>query len=166
MALDIDSLLAALRRTFPTSHIRLLPEPAMFLRSNTGRTFHAEGMQVLSEEAAMAYASAYDSRSSSRAVWLVQDGKATPQGPSEDSETSEEPFAATVKKLLESDKDERFYISIQILTRTDADKFAAAKTGRTGSSDDPDGDSSDPSENSSSSAEDPSPSTEDVLPPP
>ena len=114
----------------------------------------------------MAYASAYDSRSSSRAVWLVQDGKATPQGPSEDSETSEEPFAATVKKLLESDKDERFYISIQILTRTDADKFAAAKTGRTGSSDDPDGDSSDPSENSSSSAEDPSPSTEDVLPPP
>ena len=164
-----------------TSVFPLQPEPAKNASPKSPDAPRARvvtGAQVFSEAISaleanpkataivMAYASAYDSRSSSRAVWLVQDGKATPQGPSEDSETSEEPFAATVKKLLESDKDERFYISIQILTRTDADKFAAAKTGRTGSTDDPDGDSSDPSENSSSSAEDPSPSTEDVLQPP
>jgi len=55
----LDSLLETLRRTFPTSLVKVLPEPAMFLRSNTGRTFHAEGMQVLSAESALAYATAY-----------------------------------------------------------------------------------------------------------
>jgi hypothetical protein len=59
MAFPIDELLATLRRTYPTSLVRQLPEPAMFLRSNTGRTYHAEGMQVLSVESALAYASAY-----------------------------------------------------------------------------------------------------------
>lgn len=55
----LEALLDTLRTTYPTSVVRLLPEPAMFLRSNTGRTFHAEGMQVLSAESALAYASAY-----------------------------------------------------------------------------------------------------------
>ena len=59
MAVDIQALLATLKRTYPTSHVRELPEPAMFLRSNTGRTFHAEGMQVLSAESALDYAKAY-----------------------------------------------------------------------------------------------------------
>jgi hypothetical protein len=39
--------------------VRVLPEPAMFLRSSTGRSYHAEGMQVLSLESAMSYAAAY-----------------------------------------------------------------------------------------------------------
>jgi len=55
----VETLLAALRQAYPTSHVRLLPEPAMFLRSSAGRTYHAEGMQVLSAESALAYASAY-----------------------------------------------------------------------------------------------------------
>jgi len=59
MAQTIDSLLATLRATYPTSLVRTLPESAMFLRSSTGRTYHAEGMQVLSVESALAYASAY-----------------------------------------------------------------------------------------------------------
>ena len=59
MAIDLEHLCATLRQRYPTSHVRLLPEPAMFLRSSTGRTYHAEGMQVLSEESALAYAKAY-----------------------------------------------------------------------------------------------------------
>ena len=59
MAINLDELMATLRRAYPTSSIRVLPEPAMFLRSNTGRTFHAEGSQVLSVEGGMAYTSAY-----------------------------------------------------------------------------------------------------------
>jgi len=59
MAINIDELLETLRRTYPTSLVRRLPEPAMFLRSDTGRTYHAEGMQVLSAESALTYASAY-----------------------------------------------------------------------------------------------------------
>jgi hypothetical protein len=54
-----ENLLKALREAFPTSYIRLLPEPAMFLRSNLGRSYHAEGMQFLSVESAMANARAY-----------------------------------------------------------------------------------------------------------
>jgi hypothetical protein len=59
MAVDIEALLATLRKTYPGSHVQLLPEPAMFLRSNTGRTFHAEGMQVLTLQSALDYAEAY-----------------------------------------------------------------------------------------------------------
>ena len=59
MAVDTKALLETLQLTYPTSHVRALPEPAMFLRSNTGRTFHAEGMQVLSTESALEYAQAY-----------------------------------------------------------------------------------------------------------
>ena len=59
METNLEALLTALRETYPTSHVRVLPEPAMFLRSNTGRTYHAEGMQVLTVESALAYASAY-----------------------------------------------------------------------------------------------------------
>ena len=142
----------------------------------------------------IAYASAFDSRSSSTSVWLVKDGKATLLGPGADpedasGEASGEPFAATVNKLLESDKGERFYISIQILTRADADKFAADKTAKSNGSDGSDGsdgvsrpgfpgmddsdgdssgdsDSSESPKNSSSTAEDPSPPTEEELPPP
>ncbi len=142
----------------------------------------------------IAYASAFDSRSSSTSVWLVKDGKATLLGPGVDpedasGEVSGEPFAATVNKLLESEKGERFYISIQILTRADADKFAADKTAKSNGSDGSDGsdgvsrpglpgmddsdgdssgdsDSSESPKNSSSTAEDPSPPTEEELPPP
>jgi len=59
MPFDLEKLMEALRQTYPTSHVRVLPEPAMFLRSSTGRSYHAEGMQVLSLESAMAYAAAY-----------------------------------------------------------------------------------------------------------
>ena len=59
MANDLETLLATLRRSYPTSSIRTLPEPAMFLRSSTGRTLHAEGSQVLSLDGAMAYTAAY-----------------------------------------------------------------------------------------------------------
>jgi hypothetical protein len=59
MDFNQQKLLESLRAAYPTSHVRLLPEPAMFLRSNTGRTYHAEGMQILAPESAMAYAAAY-----------------------------------------------------------------------------------------------------------
>ncbi|NTW86248.1 MAG: hypothetical protein HGB30_08815 [Holophagaceae bacterium] len=59
MSIPVDSLLAALRKAYPTSHVRLLAEPAMFLRSNLGRSYTAEGMQIVSEAAALDYATAY-----------------------------------------------------------------------------------------------------------
>ena len=59
MTSNVEALMEALQQAFPTSHVRLLPEPAMFLRSNTGRSYHAEGMQFLSVESAMAHARAY-----------------------------------------------------------------------------------------------------------
>ena len=59
MPFDLEKLMDTLRQTYPTSHVRVLPEPAMFLRSSTGRSYHAEGMQVLSLESAMSYAAAY-----------------------------------------------------------------------------------------------------------
>jgi hypothetical protein len=59
MTLDIEALADQLRRDHPTSHVRLLPEPAMFLRSNTGRSYHAEGMPFSSNASALSYASAY-----------------------------------------------------------------------------------------------------------
>ncbi|MDR3682510.1 MAG: hypothetical protein P4L11_02180 [Geothrix sp.] len=59
MTPNVDALMEALRGAFPTSHVRLLPEPAMFLRSNLGRTYHAEGMQFLTVESALAHARAY-----------------------------------------------------------------------------------------------------------
>jgi hypothetical protein len=59
MTFPIDNLVAALRRAYPTSHVRLLPEPAMFLRSNLGRSYTAEGMQVVSLEGALDYTKAY-----------------------------------------------------------------------------------------------------------
>ena len=59
MNFNPEQLVQTLRATYPTSHVRVLPEPAMFLRSSTGRTYHAEGMQVLTAESALAYASAY-----------------------------------------------------------------------------------------------------------
>ena len=46
MAPNIDKLMTTLRRAYPTSHVRLLPEPAMFLRSNTGRTYPRRGHAV------------------------------------------------------------------------------------------------------------------------
>ncbi len=59
MTSNVEALMEALQQAFPTSHVRLLPEPAMFLRSNLGRSYHAEGMQFLSLESAMAHARAY-----------------------------------------------------------------------------------------------------------
>jgi hypothetical protein len=59
MQFNLEKLIETLRQTYPTSHVRVLPEPAMFLRSNTGRTYHAEGMQVLSIGSALSYAAAY-----------------------------------------------------------------------------------------------------------
>jgi hypothetical protein len=59
MSLSIDALIQALRQAYPTSHVRLLPEPAMFLRSNEGRSYTAEGMPVTTVEAALDYATAY-----------------------------------------------------------------------------------------------------------
>ena len=59
MTFNLEELIETLRRTYPGCPVRVLPEPAMFLRSNTGRTYHAEGMQILSLESALAYAAAY-----------------------------------------------------------------------------------------------------------
>ncbi len=59
MTFPIETLLQALRQAYPTSHVRLLPEPAMFLRSNLGRSYTAEGMQIVSLEGALDYAQAY-----------------------------------------------------------------------------------------------------------
>ena len=59
MSFPVDSLLDALHKAYPTSHVRLLAEPAMFLRSNQGRSYTAEGMQIVSEAAALDYAKAY-----------------------------------------------------------------------------------------------------------
>ncbi len=59
MTLSVDTLVEALRQAYPTSHVRLLPEPAMFLRSNLGRSYTAEGMQIASLQGALDYAEAY-----------------------------------------------------------------------------------------------------------
>ena len=59
MTFPIEHLLEALRQAYPTSHVRLLPEPAMFLRSNQGRSYTAEGMRITTLEAALDYAKAY-----------------------------------------------------------------------------------------------------------
>jgi hypothetical protein len=59
MTSNVEQLMATLRQAFPGSHVRLLPEPALFLRSNMGRSYHAEGMQFLSVESAMAHVRAY-----------------------------------------------------------------------------------------------------------
>jgi hypothetical protein len=59
MNFPVETLLDALRQTFPTSHVRLLSEPAMFLRSNFGRSYTAEGMRIVTLEGALEYAKAY-----------------------------------------------------------------------------------------------------------
>ena len=59
MTFPVETLLEALRQGFPTSHVRLLAEPAMFLRSNLGRSYTAEGMPIASLEGALEYAKAY-----------------------------------------------------------------------------------------------------------
>jgi hypothetical protein len=59
MTFPIETLIEALRQAYPTSHIRLLPEPAMFLRSNLGRSYTAEGMRITTLEGALDYAKAY-----------------------------------------------------------------------------------------------------------
>ncbi len=59
MTANVEALMEALRGAFPSSHVRRLPEPAMFLRSHLGRTYHAEGTQCLSVESALANARAY-----------------------------------------------------------------------------------------------------------
>lgn len=59
MTFPIENLLEALKQAYPTSHVRLLPEPAMFLRSNLGRSYTAEGMHIATLEGALEYAKAY-----------------------------------------------------------------------------------------------------------
>jgi hypothetical protein len=59
MNFPVETLLDALHQAYPTSHVRLLAEPAMFLRSNQGRSYTAEGMQILSLDGALDYAKAY-----------------------------------------------------------------------------------------------------------
>jgi hypothetical protein len=59
MTFTTDALITTLRQAHPTSHVRVLPEPAMFLRSSTGRTYTAEGMQITSTQGALDYAQAY-----------------------------------------------------------------------------------------------------------
>ena len=68
MTFPVDHLLQALRQAYPTSHVRLLPEPAMFLRSNLGRSYTAEGMQINSLEGALDYAQAYMNGLTERAL--------------------------------------------------------------------------------------------------
>jgi hypothetical protein len=59
MPVRIDDLLQTLRQTYPTSLVKKLDEPAMFLRSNLGRSYTAEGMQITSVDAALEYAKGY-----------------------------------------------------------------------------------------------------------
>ncbi len=67
MTFPIEHLLGALKQAYPTSHIRLLSEPAMFLRSNLGRSYTAEGMPITSQKGALDYAKAYMSGLTERA---------------------------------------------------------------------------------------------------
>ncbi len=143
-----------------TSIFPLQPEPAKAPspgtpdeprdRTITGAQVFSQAISALNaNESATAVAMAYagSRQASNRAVWLVQDGKAKLQAPGEGTEVSEEPFAATLAKLFESDQHERFYLSIQILTRADADKFTAAAAKPDASGDSPDSeDSSTPTE--------------------
>jgi len=55
MALEVDKLLKALQQGYPTSHFRVLQEPAMFIRSNKGRTYSARGAEVFSVKSALDY---------------------------------------------------------------------------------------------------------------
>jgi hypothetical protein len=55
MALEVEKLLQALKQTYPTSHFKLLLEPAMFIRSNKGRTYSARGAEVFSVKSALDY---------------------------------------------------------------------------------------------------------------
>ncbi|HEY6009452.1 MAG TPA: hypothetical protein VIU40_14090, partial [Geobacteraceae bacterium] len=55
MALNAAELTAALKQVYPTSHFRLLQEPAMFVRSNKGRTYSARGAEVFSVKSALDY---------------------------------------------------------------------------------------------------------------
>jgi hypothetical protein len=59
MNFPVENLLDALKQAYPGSHVRLLPEPAMFLRSNLGRSYTAEGMHIVSLQGALDYAQAY-----------------------------------------------------------------------------------------------------------
>ena len=55
MALEVDKLMEALKQIYPTSHFRVLLEPAMFLHSNKGRTYSARGAEVFSVKSALDY---------------------------------------------------------------------------------------------------------------
>jgi hypothetical protein len=55
MSLEAEKVLDALRQAYPTSHFRLLLEPAMFVRSNKGRTYSARGAEVFSVKSALDY---------------------------------------------------------------------------------------------------------------
>ena len=55
MTLEAEKLLDALRQAYPTSHFKLLLEPAMFVRSNKARTYSARGAEVFSIKSALDY---------------------------------------------------------------------------------------------------------------
>jgi len=55
MAIELERLMETLRQTYPTSHFRVLQEPAMFVRSNKGRTYSARGAEVFSVKSALDY---------------------------------------------------------------------------------------------------------------
>lgn len=55
MALEAEKLMEALKASYPTSHFRLLLEPAMFIRSNKGRTYSSRGAEVFSIKSALDY---------------------------------------------------------------------------------------------------------------
>ena len=55
MTLEVEKLMEALKQTYPSSHFRILLEPAMFIRSNKGRTYSARGAEVFSVKSAMDY---------------------------------------------------------------------------------------------------------------
>lgn len=55
MILETEKLIEALRAKYPTSYVRVLHEPAMFVRSNKGRTYSAPGSEVASIQSALDY---------------------------------------------------------------------------------------------------------------
>jgi hypothetical protein len=55
MAIELERLMAALKENYPTSYFRVLQEPAMFIRSNKGRTYSARGAEVFSIKSALDY---------------------------------------------------------------------------------------------------------------
>ncbi|MCX6878868.1 MAG: hypothetical protein NTW21_34415 [Verrucomicrobia bacterium] len=115
------------------------PLPAQKARRVPGPDFEQAAEVLTANETAAAvaivslqareYNNSQFGSSDCEAIWLIQDGKATLQSAAPDEDAQEdnprEPFAATLRKLLESEEPQRFGLNILLLNRADAEKFKA-----------------------------------------